>query len=53
VADLARAILEILDNSQLAATLARNGPAHVREHRTWEKSVAGYEALYKRVAAGA
>jgi PEP-CTERM/exosortase A-associated glycosyltransferase len=49
--DLARAVLEILDDPQLAAALAHNGPRHVRENRTWAQSVQAYEPLYSRVLA--
>lgn len=51
-AALARAVCEVHENPELASTIARNGPRHVREHRTWKQSVAGYEPLYLKLLAG-
>jgi glycosyltransferase involved in cell wall biosynthesis len=44
--DLARAIVELLDDPQRAARVGRRGHEVVRERHTFDTMAAGHEAVY-------
>jgi len=51
-ADLARAIIEVLDDPQRAARMGRSGHEIVRTRHTFDTMAAGHEAIYERLQGG-
>lgn len=49
-ADLARAIIELLDDPERAARMGRRGHEIVRERHTFDTMAAGHEAIYERLS---
>jgi len=50
---LARAIVDVLDRREEWPRIARTARAYVETERNWTVSVARYEPIYRRLAAGA
>jgi glycosyltransferase involved in cell wall biosynthesis len=45
---LARAIEQLLDDTELRERLGQQGDAWVRQHHTWEKTTSIYSEIYSR-----